>query len=474
MNIFLNIENIKQFYTKLRIRIVGTHELSSVYFKQVNASIIIKSLSILISIIYVPIVLGFLDQEKYGIWVTLTTLVNWITILDIGMGGGMRLKLSEAIALRQIKQGRIYVSTTYGIIGGIFLLVLIAFHFINPFLNWQSILNSSLISQSELARITSISVTFIILGFILQPVSLVYLAHGNSAAGGVIQLLSSGIILLLILLASLLAEKGNIILLAWIITGIPVLVYTVASIYTYYFKFPHFRPLFKLIKIGESGNLLNLSLQNFVNSVTFTIIYASIPFLIAHLFSPNEVTIYSIANSIFNLPIIFITLLAAPFLPLVTLAFTKHDYNWIGTMLKKLNKISLVIVAGTVIMVILSPFIYHIWIGDKVAIPIVLSASLGLYAIVNVLQVPYATFTNGTGKIGIFTILSPISLGIFITFSILISRLLNNVIGVPLTLSFISLIGLIILPLWLKKYLKENSVKISGNLSAEIKDGPIH
>ena len=92
----------------------------------------VRGLSVIISLLYVPIVLGFLDQEQYGIWVTLITLANWIRVFDLGIGGGMRLKLSEAIALNQHTRGRIYISTTYGIIGGLFLVVLILFYFINP------------------------------------------------------------------------------------------------------------------------------------------------------------------------------------------------------------------------------------------------------------------------------------------------------------------------------------------------------
>ena len=103
-----------------------------------------------------PLVLGFLNQEKYGIWITLTTVVNWIRLLDVGMGNGMRNKLAEAIALKQFHQGRIYVSTTYGVLGSIFLLVLFVFYFVNPYLNWQGILNTIAISPSELVRLTQL------------------------------------------------------------------------------------------------------------------------------------------------------------------------------------------------------------------------------------------------------------------------------------------------------------------------------
>lgn len=403
-----------------------------------------------------PIVLGFLDQEKYGIWVTLINIVNWIRLLDIGIGGGMRLKLSEAIALKQYHMGRIHVSTTYGVIGGIFLFLLIVFYFINPFLNWQNILNSTLISQHELTRLSTITITFFILGFILQTVNKVYLAHGNSIAESLISLIISFVTLLLVWLVSRFAEKGNLILLATIVTGIPVLVYTFATAHAFFYKFPHFRPSFNCIRIRGSRSLFILSVQNFVISMTWMIIYGSVPFVIAHLFSPNEVTVFNIAYSMFNLPIMLISLIINPIKPLVTLAYTKKDYNWIRFMLVKLIKISLIAVAGTIVMIIFNQFIYHLWIGDKVAIPFVLSASIGIFAIINMLQFPYSLIILGTGKIKINVILSPINIGLFLTISIVLSGLLNNVIGVSIALAVTCLVPLIVYPIWLKKILSEN------------------
>jgi len=428
------------------------HSLSALYLEQVSLSLVIKVCSVLISLVYIPLVLGFLNQEKYGIWITLTTVVNWIRVLDVGMGNGMRNKLAESIALKQYDKGRIYISTTYGILGSIFLLVLILFYFINPFLNWQSILNSEMVSPAELGLLTSIVFSFIILGFILQPVTLIYEAHGNSAAGGIIQLIISSISFILIWIVSVFATKGNIIILAWIVTGIPVLVYIAASIYTFSYRYPHLRPSIKHIKIKESGNLLHLSAQFFVLQITATIVFSSIPFVVTQLFSPNEVTIYNIANSIFSLPIMVMGIITAPLLPLVTQAYARNDYAWLKSMLKKMNLISLFLTGGIVIMIFISPYIYHIWIGNKVTIPFNLSVAIGIYTILNVLVNPFSLFLNGIGKIRILVILAPVGIGMFIGFSILLSHLIGNVIAVAIALSINSIVGLIIVPLTLKKY----------------------
>lgn len=449
---------LKEIFKKLINQKSDLHELSSIYLKQVGANTVFKFLSILISLVYVPLVLGFLSQEKYGIWIALTAIINWIRLFDVGIGSGLRNKLARSIALKQYEIGRVYVSTTYGILGSIFILVLIVFFIVNPHLNWQGILNSVLISEFELTSVAAVAITFIVLGFILQPVVLVYDAHGNSAAGALIQLIISSVSLLLIWLATRYAEKGDIILLAWIVTGIPVLVYAATSFYTFLYKYPHLRPSVKLIRIGQSEDLLKLSVQFFVVQITSTIIYSSIPFIVTQLFSPIEVTLFSISNTIFTVPIMFMGLIASPILPLVTQGFARQEYNWLRTMLSRIKIVSFLLVAGTIIMIIISPLIYRIWLGNKVVIPFDLSVAIGIYTIISILGTPFTVFVNGIGKIRLFVILAPMGIAMFLGFSILFSKLLNNVIGVSIALSINNLVGLILSHYIVRKKLGEKQI----------------
>lgn len=442
---------MKQFMIRPNL-FKSLNAMSNMYVKQVFWSFLIKILSVFISFIYIPIVLGFLNQEKYGIWITLTTVVNWIRVLDVGMGNGMRNKLAESIALNDNEKGKIYISTTYGILGSIFFIVLIIFFIVNPFLNWQSIINSRIISSSELELLTRIVVSFIIIGFVLQPINLIYEAHGNSAAGGIIQLIISSLTFFLVWFVSKFSEKGDIIILAWIVTGVPILVYLLVTAYTFLIRYPNLLPSFKHIKYKASGNLISLSFQFFALQLTATIVFSSIPFVVAHLFSPNEVTIYNITNSIFNIPIMVMNLITAPLLPLVTHAYTRNDYHWIKIMLRRMNIISAIITCGIIFIVFLSPIIFRIWIGDKLVIPFNLSVFIGLYSIINVIMIPFSIFINAIGKIRVLVLLAPVGIILFIGFSILLSDMLGDLIAIPISLTINSLIGLFIIPITLKRH----------------------
>ena len=70
------------------------------------------------------------------------------------------------------------------------------------------------------------------------------------------------------------------------------------------------------------------------------------------------------------------------------------------------------------------------------------------------LQYPYSTFLNGIGKIRILVILAPLGVFMFIGGSMYLSYWLKDVIAISISLSLSSLIGLVVIPLSIKKNLK--------------------
>ena len=74
---------------------------------------IMKPISIILGMIYTPLALSYLGEEKYGVWAIILNIISWINYFDIGIGNGLRNKLTEAIALDDLKAAKTYVSTAY-------------------------------------------------------------------------------------------------------------------------------------------------------------------------------------------------------------------------------------------------------------------------------------------------------------------------------------------------------------------------
>ena len=52
--------------------------------------------SIVINFMLVPLTIGYVSAELYGVWLTLSSIMTWLGFLDVGFTQGLKNKLTEA------------------------------------------------------------------------------------------------------------------------------------------------------------------------------------------------------------------------------------------------------------------------------------------------------------------------------------------------------------------------------------------
>src|SRR5438309_594281 len=127
------IGNIK-IYNKIVQYFTTGHERSITAKKNILSLVVIRGLSILTSFLLVSTTINYVNPKLYGIWLTLSSIVAWISLFDIGINNGLRNKLAESLALGNIEKSQKYVSTTYAILCLIFISLGILFYCVNFFL----------------------------------------------------------------------------------------------------------------------------------------------------------------------------------------------------------------------------------------------------------------------------------------------------------------------------------------------------
>ena len=46
----------------------------------------------------VPLTIHYINPTRYGIWLTVSSIIGWVSFFDIGFGNGLRNKFAEALA----------------------------------------------------------------------------------------------------------------------------------------------------------------------------------------------------------------------------------------------------------------------------------------------------------------------------------------------------------------------------------------
>ncbi len=74
--------------------------------KNFSYSIVYKILALLISLTLVPLLIDILGVEEYGLWVTFTSLLVWISLFDFGLGYALKNTVSKSLANSAIKNAQ--------------------------------------------------------------------------------------------------------------------------------------------------------------------------------------------------------------------------------------------------------------------------------------------------------------------------------------------------------------------------------
>ena len=386
----MNYKIVRNFFTG--------HERSVNAKKNIAASFFIRGISIGISLLLVPMTIKLVSPVNYGIWLTLSSVIGWINFFDIGFGNGLKNKLAAAFAVGDYKSAKIYVSTTYAIFSIITGVLIVLFVIINPYLNWKSILNSPGSNFNELSTLALITFVFFCIQFVLQLILIIITANQQPAKASLVSLFGNIISLLLVLLLKIL-NKGSLINLGIVFCISPVIVMAIFNIWFFKFDFRNIVPSFRFVEIKYAKDLMDLGVKFFIIQIGIIVIYQTNNIVITQIFGPTDVTVYNIAYKYFSVVTMGLAIIMTPFWPAFTNAFASDDWEWIKNIISKLNKLWIVLCFVIFIMVVLSNFVYKLWVGNVILIPFSLSISIGVYIIINAWNGIYGNFLNGVGKI---------------------------------------------------------------------------
>jgi len=367
--------------------------------KNIAFSFVLRGVGVVISFLLVPITINYLNPEEYGIWLTLSSILGWIYFFDIGLGNGLRNKLSEALARNDKALGKKYVSTTFVLLAIIMLAFYLIFLALNSFLDWNRILNVGNLQGVDLGLIVMVVFAFFCLRFVFQTVGFVLLADQKPAINDLVTVIGSLLSLIIIYLLTIFTE-GSLLYVAIVFSAMPFLVLFLAFFILFMGKYKALRPSFSAVDFKHTKDLVGLGLQFFIIQIAVCIvIYSSTNIIIAHLFGAESVTVYNIAFRYFNIVTMAYLIILSPFWSATTDAFVRKDIEWIKSSIKKLLLIFSLTVIGTTVMVFFSSAFYFFWIGDAVKIPLMVSVAVAIYTTLFNLSNTFIYIINGIGKI---------------------------------------------------------------------------
>jgi O-antigen/teichoic acid export membrane protein len=339
--------------SKERYRLIALGSLSN---------LIVKLIMSAIGLISVPLTIGYLGKEPYGLWMALTSLVSWIHLSDFGIAKGLINALSESFGKDDRNAAASYIVTAFVALFFLAIIALVPVYLCAQYIPFDRVLNIHDPSLTDTAR-----KSFLVLGIIFLfsvPVNIisdVFRAFQKTYVTNLFQIVAAILSLFGLILA--LHIKASFIALLCIVSAAPVLGWICAWIYLLFFS-----RLISLrhanISIAALRRIARSSIPLFLFQIGALLINQVANIVLANIAGLELVADYNILLKIYLLVFFIGSSLAYPFYPAIREASERGDIVWVRRAVSRIiaGRIG-VLMTASVPLLVWGNYLVRLWIG---------------------------------------------------------------------------------------------------------------
>ena len=363
--------------------------------------------------------LSYLGSAGYGLWLTLSSVLSWVSFLDLGLSNGLRNRLTAALTGGDERAAAGYLAAAYRLLA-VTALSVFAVLCLGLLLLVRLLPGHPLSSEGMPALLLAMG-ALQLLRFLLEPFMVLLTAMHDTGKAAMLATLGN--------LASLAAVfavanglPSGIAPLAWASTLPQVLVTAIATWRGYRTTYRHVRPDFSDRDRRRAGELLTLGGGFFLLQLAGWVIFSTDNLIILQLFSAEEVVPYNAAWRYYSLPVIFFSLVLAPFGPAFTALSEQMDTHRSRGMLRKLLAAWLALAACAWLLHLLAPYAYRLWLAEPPEVPASLNNAMLLFVILTTWNSLFASFLNARSRLRLQVTVAAATAVANLPLSVLLSR----------------------------------------------------
>ena len=362
------------------------------------SGVLVKVVTVSVTLLMVPITLNYLGQERYGVWVTMISLLAWLGMVDLGLANGLTPTLSAAFGEKRLDLARAYIATAIWSLTAISVLAAGIAGCAWLYIDWAYVFNTD---DPELASEISRAIAAAGLLFLCQlPLSVnqrVLLAFQEGKTANLVQLLVSVSGSLGIYLVTI--SGGGLL---WLVLGYygTQLVGSLLSTAWIYGVFkPELNPLVRP-DFSQTRNVLSMGGLFFVLQLCTLVFFQKDNLLITHYLGAHEAAIYSLVWQMF-LYLNAIGLLLSPYIaPGFGEAIAARDGKWVRETFRRYlaTSVGFTVIAALTVAVFHRPLL-RLWTGQIIEPDLSLVIFMALWAVLLSVMNPVVALLLGSGKL---------------------------------------------------------------------------
>lgn len=429
--------------------------------KNIGISMIMKPVSMVLALVYTPLALNFLGDEKYGVWAIILNIISWINYFDIGIGNGLRNKLAEAITLNDEESAKKYVSTAYLGTAAISVVFCIIVTLVWNIFGLSTFFKLD-VPDENTNLVIFISVFFVCVNFVLSLSKTSAYAIQQPGIISVVGVIGQVLQIAIIWIISRLFNQSLLVIA--VMYGVVSLVDSIIVYAVITKKRAFLKPDIQKANKQYFKPLLSLGAGFFILQISTLVLNTTDNLLISNLYGSADVTPYNMVYKVFYMLVQVHGIIIMPMWSAYTEASTRRDMAWIRKTMKRINLITVLLSLGAVIGIFIFEPLAAIWLGKRLEYGNTLIIIVAIYMIVQMFANNYSSFLCGVGHIKTSTVIAIISAILNIPLSIIFARECGmRLSGIILGSLSVMTISFIILPVVSWKWIKKKDLEWSNS-----------
>jgi O-antigen/teichoic acid export membrane protein len=373
-----------------------------------SATTLARVVQIGTSLVTVPLTLKYLGNERFGLWMTISSVLAMAAFADFGVGNGVLNTVAKAFGRDDIDGIRKAVSSGFTILNLIAASLLLLFFSIYRFVSWGDFFRvASPQARNEAGPALAVFAVCFALNISMDVVQRVQLGLQQGYRYGLWQLCGSAAGFIGVLTGIRLRVGLPVLVIA--IAGAPVFATALNAIQFFGFVRPDLRPSRGLIARDAISEIARLGGLFFVLQVVVAVSFSADNFIIARTLGAANVPEYSIPQRMFALLTMMSGMLVAPLWPAYGEAISRGDINWVRSTLVR-SLLVVLVVTSTVsgILLIMSHKLIYWWVGSRIHPPFFLLLGLAIWTVLNCCGDALGSFLNGASVIRLQVVVASI------------------------------------------------------------------
>jgi O-antigen/teichoic acid export membrane protein len=372
-------------------------------------TLLARGIGLSVSLLSLPFASHYLGKERFGLWLVLIGLVNWVSLADLGLANGLINALAAADGREDRGQAQTVIASAFWVSLTVAVGLLLLFLSLSPFLDWAALFNVvSPQARAEAGLAAGIVMFCFVLRMLAGLLSSVYFAYQEgylyqcwSAVCGLLS--ACGLIGAIKLQAGLPALVGGFVG-GWLVGEL------LSALYLFGWHRPWLRPAWRHFDKTQARHLLRSGSQLWVAQISHVALLQTDLLVVTVLFGAQAVAGYGTSLRLFTLVGAVQAAFVSPLWAAYSEALARRDVRWLRQTFNRSLLLSLAwSLPASVLVYLCAPWLFRLLVTPDVQPQRDLLLVLLVAEVFNAIRTCLAMVLNGLGAFRSQVICGPLA-----------------------------------------------------------------